>query len=298
VTSKKDRWTVLELLDSTSQFFGAKNIENPRLNAERLLADVLKLDRVQLYLDFQRPVTTQELQQFRSVVQRRATHEPLQYILGRTEFMSLPFAVDQRVLIPRPETEILVESVLNRCRQLGEEKSISILDIGTGSGCIAVSLAKYIENCHITAIDVSAAALQVAEENARRNDTMEKIRFVKMDFRSFLQSQTDSPTFDIVVSNPPYVSTGEFEKLPPEVRDYEPGIALHDGADGLRFYRDIAQLAPRALAAHGTVLVEVGLGQAEAVKELFRLSKLSRIRSESDLNGIERIVCAENASND
>ncbi len=295
-------WNVLELLNWGSQYLSEKGFENSRLNAERLLGHTLSLGRVDLYLNFERPLAPEELERFKKLLKRRLQHEPLQYIFGETEFFSLDFEVNPGVLIPRPETEVLVETVLKRCfEKFDSERMITILDIGTGSGCIAVALAKNLPKASITAIDISEAALTTAAENARLNEVGNQIKFQKVDFLSKDLLNQFQNKFDVIVSNPPYISDAEFPNLPSEVRDFEPRTALSDtdplrgkdGADGRNFYRQIAATAPMILNQHGFVAVEVGLGQASSVKDFFTKSGLSQIQLIADLNGIDRVVCAE-----
>ncbi|MFQ6114321.1 MAG: peptide chain release factor N(5)-glutamine methyltransferase, partial [bacterium] len=267
--AKKD-WYILEILNYSTDVLAKGGIENPRLNAERLLSHSLNMNRVQLHLNHDRPLSKPELQRFRFFLNRRLKQEPLQYILGEAEFMSLPFKVNSSVLIPRPETEILVEKVLQMCAERFNHKStITVLDIGTGSGCIAVSLAKYLKGCRVTALDISKEALKTAEENARLNDVENKIQFVVADFLDSKFPEERAQKFDVVVSNPPYVSAGDFQKLPAEIRNYEPAVALEDGHDGLTFYHRIVDFSLKCLRPMGFVAVEVGLGQAHPVERIF-----------------------------
>jgi release factor glutamine methyltransferase len=287
-------WQVLELLNWTTEYLSERGFENSKLNAERLLCHSLNLKRMDLYLNFDRPLSTEELKRFKELLKRRLQKEPLQYILGQTEFMSLPFKVDPSVLIPRPETEILVEVVLNKSKEALQNKpTLSILDIGTGSGCIAVSLAKYLETVKITAIDVSESALKIAADNAKLNGVESKIQFLREDFLKFEFIKNLPTKFDVVVSNPPYVSREDFEKLPKEVKDFEPTVALEDSQDGLTFFREIAEKVHELLNSAGMVALEVGLGQAPKVQNLFLNSHFSRVEIFKDLTGIERVVCCQ-----
>jgi release factor glutamine methyltransferase len=260
-------WTVLKLLRWTEAYFAGRGIDSPRLDAELLLVETLGLDRVGLYLNFERPVQAGELATFRALVKRRAGREPLAYIVGRTEFWSLPFRVTPAVLIPRPETELLVEEALGR---LGDGNRL--LDVGTGSGALAVALAHERPALAVTAIDVSPLGLALAAENARDNGVAERIRFLQQDLRRL----PDGP-FDLVVANPPYIPTGELPTLMPEVRDHEPQLALDGGRDGLDAYRVLAAQADTVLAPGGWLLVEVGSGQAPAVDDLFAGAGLSEV---------------------
>ncbi len=287
-------WNITRLINWTSEYLQEKGFENAKLNAERMLAHVLSLDRLHLYLNYDRPLTAEELQRFKRLLQRRLRWEPLQYILGETEFMSLPFKVNPDVLIPRPETEILVEKVLEFCQsQFSNKLEIHILDIGTGSGCIAISLARYLSNAQITALDISPEALKIARENALLNQVDNRLDFVLFDFLN-----TDIPRnwfnkFHVIVSNPPYIARHEFDSLPKEVKDFEPPIALLDGGDGLTFHRKISETAPRLLKAEGIVAVELAMGQAEKVKPLFAEKGFKKITIFTDLTGIERVLIGQ-----
>ncbi len=273
-------WTVLKLLRWTADYFAGRGIDSPRLDAELLLADMLGLDRVGLYLNFERPLQADELAAFRERVRRRAAREPLAYILGKTEFWSLPFKVTPAVLIPRPDTELLVEEALRRLTGAAR-----ILDVGTGSGALAIALAHERPECKVTAIDLSPAALAVATENACNNRVTERIGFESGD----LNALPEGP-FDLVVANPPYIPSGELVTLMPEVRDFEPHLALDGGSDGFDAYRALARQADAVLAPGGWLLVEVGIGQAAAVQELFARAGLTEIFVSRDLAGIERVV--------
>ncbi|RMD89401.1 MAG: peptide chain release factor N(5)-glutamine methyltransferase [Calditrichaeota bacterium] len=287
-------WNITRLINWTSEYLQEKGFENAKLNAERMLAHVLSLDRLHLYLNDDRPLTAEELQRFKRLLQRRLRWEPLQYILGETEFMSLPFKVNPDVLIPRPETEILVEKVLEFCQsQFSNKLEIHILDIGTGSGCIAISLARYLSNAQITALDISPEALKIARANALLNQVDNRLDFVLFDFLN-----TDIPRnwfnkFHVIVSNPPYIARHEFDSLPKEVKDFEPPIALLDGGDGLTFHRKISETAPRLLKAEGIVAVELAMGQAEKVKPLFAEKGFKKITIFTDLTGIERVLIGQ-----
>ncbi|NOY76933.1 MAG: peptide chain release factor N(5)-glutamine methyltransferase [Calditrichaeota bacterium] len=284
------KWRVIDLIQWTTQFFEKKSIPDARLNAERLLSRVLGLNRVQLYLQFENILTQDQLDSFRESVKRRLNNEPLQYILGETEFMSLPFKLSPSVLIPRPDTEILVEQVLENTPQNME---ITILDIGTGSGNIAVSLAHYLPQSRIVAVDISQEAIDVARENAELNRVNDRIRFIREDVfdGSFIMKLGNR--FDRVVSNPPYISETEFYTLPEEVRNFEPHIALRDGADGLTFHRRISQVAAEMLTPGGKVFLEVGQGQWEKVLEILEQDGFQNVYVTKDLAGIDRVLVGE-----
>src|ERR1051325_4438082 len=248
--------TVLDVIHATTSYFQQHRIEEPRLTIELMLADVLKKKRLQLYLELERTLDEPTLVRLREMVKRRVNREPLQYILGKTDFFGLELQLDSRVLIPRPETEILVEQVIAACKDAGITR---ILDVGTGSGCIAISLARNLPAAIVTAADRSANALQLAQVNAQRLGVMDRIEFVESDlFRALGQR-----TFDWIVSNPPYIPTGEAGKLEKEIIDYEPLDALFAGEDGLTIIRSIIAEAPRFLASAGHVALEIGAGQSE-----------------------------------
>ncbi|MDZ7330464.1 MAG: peptide chain release factor N(5)-glutamine methyltransferase [candidate division KSB1 bacterium] len=286
-------YRVLEILKLSADYLGKKEIDNARLNAELLLGHLLKLNRVQLYLNFERPLTPDELEQYRQLLRRRAAHEPIQYILGETEFFSLKFKLNQYTLIPRPETELLVERVIELCQdRYGADKTISIFDIGTGCGNIAIALAKHLPNSRLIAVDIQPEAIKIAGQNALAHEVSDRIRFVQLDIFSDAWPVTE--LFDVIVSNPPYVSRHEFDQLPKEVKDFEPYIALDGGTDGLDFYRRIAQIALSLLSPVGFIAIEIGALQFEAVRELFDSTHIFRsVELVRDLNGLPRIVMAK-----
>lgn len=275
-----ETWAVLRLLQWTEQYFREKGIAEPRLDAQVLLADLLGLDRVGLYLNFDRPLTAAELAEFRGRVARRARHEPVQYIVGKAEFWSLIFRVTPEVLIPRAETELLVEEALRRA-----PAAVTVLDVGTGSGALAVALSRELAPAAVSAIDLSPEALAIAEENARVHGLGARIAFRQADL-----ADLPAGPFDLIVANPPYIPAGEIAGLMPEVRDFEPHLALNGGADGLDAYRLLARQAPVRLAPGGWLLVEVGAGQANAVRELFLQHALVEVFVREDYAGIPRVV--------
>ena len=277
--------TVLEVINATTAFFQERDIENPRLNIELMLAHVLNKKRLQLYLEFERHLDDSVLTTLREMVKRRASREPLQYILGKTEFHGLEFQVDKRVLIPRPETELLVEHVLAACRDVPHVK---ILDVGTGSGCIAITLAKHLPAAEIWASEKSAAALEVARANAERLGAGERVHFVHTD----LFSPDHGRSIDWVVSNPPYIPTTETGNLAKEIVDHEPLEALFAGEDGLSVMRAIIAEAPRFLSPGGHVALEIGAGQSAAVQQLFREAKYQMVKIVKDLQQHERGIVA------
>jgi release factor glutamine methyltransferase len=278
--------TVLEAIKLSTEFLEKKGIESPRINAELLLSSILQCKRLNLYLSFDRPLKENEISVYRELIKRRGQSEPLQYIIGEVEFYGLPFKVNRSVLIPRQETEILVESVIEYCKDRGQ---IKILDIGTGSGNIAVTLAKHLPEAAVTAVDISEPAVLTAGQNAELNGVAERISFKLADINNF-----DHPdSFDIIVSNPPYISAGEFETLRPELKIYEPGGALTDYSDGFFFFTKIASLACKHLKKGGMLFFEMGQGQHEKVSDIMKENSFSNITIRKDYLGIERVIMGE-----
>lgn len=254
--------TVLEVIKRSSEYLEKRGVESPRLQIELLLAHVLKLPRLKLYLDFERRLSEHELDAVRILVKRRGDREPLQYIVGMTSFCGIELEVSPAVLIPRPETELLVEQTWSFLGRSGNPAP-RVLDFGTGSGSIAIAVAAKFPQAFVAAIDVSESALPVARANAERNKT--RVEFHRGgDF-----GPAGQQAFDLIVSNPPYIPTSELSSLQPEVRDHEPHLALDGGADGLEFHRLIAREAPSHLADGGKLMVELGFGQAQAAAEVY-----------------------------
>ena len=283
-TSKADTkvWTALELRRWGEGYFAEKLIDSPRLTMELMLCHILRYSRLELYLHYDKPLTKAELSALKAMIARRAKREPLQYILGETEFYGLPFAVDSSALIPRPETEFLVEAALEYLVQATQP--LSVLDIGTGSGCIALTIAKKSPESRVVAMDISEAALALAAKNQSALG-IENCELVK---RDIFREITVKKPFDVIVSNPPYISTESMTELEPELLRHEPHIALTDGGDGLRFYRRFAEVFPSILARDGMFFVEIGYGQAAEVLAIFADDYLCTL--ENDLAGIPRII--------
>ena len=280
-------WTVLDLVEWTENYFRESGITTPRLDAEVLLGFVLQKSRLQLYLSFEMPVFPDHLSVFRQLVQRRKEHTPVSYLTNHREFMSIDFYVDSRVLIPRPETEILVEYVLDRTSTHGP---ISLVDIGTGSGAIAVSLAFNRPEWYIVATDISIDALAVAETNATRQQT--QIEFRSGDMLSTLESVDNK--FDWIVSNPPYISSQDYKILPPDVRNFEPKLALASPPDGLQLIRILIESAPNYLKPNGRLAIEIGKGQRLDVEDfVHRSKKYQKIDFIPDLSGVARILVVQ-----
>ena len=259
-------WRVVDLLDWTSQYFEQNAIPNPRLDAEVLLGHLLGKSRLQLYLDFEMPVFQEHLTPFRELIKKRIDRTPVSYLTNRKEFMSLEFYVDERVLIPRPETEQLVDTILTT----QADKPQRLLEVGTGSGVIATILAIHQPEWDITATDLSEDALAVAQKNAETHACTAQIKFLSGDL--FEPIKTIDPNgetqFDWIVCNPPYIKKTEWDNLSPDVRDYEPEIALFAGDDGLLLIRRLITEAPDYLAPNGKLILEIGDTQADAVRTL------------------------------
>jgi len=282
-------WSVRDLMKVSIDLLEKRGFGETRLNVELLLAHALKFQRIQLYTNFDKPLSRDEVADFRRLLERRLNREPLQYIVGSAGFMGLQFRVDQRVLIPRPETETLVEQVMLLCNRIENGKGVSILEVGTGSGNIAVSTAKYVRHAQITTIDNSAEALEVAMLNAKVHEVSDRIDFRLLDIYEPID-QIILRRFDIFVSNPPYVSSDDFEHLQLEVRKFEPRSATTDGKDGLEFYRRLVEVAPYVLSDGGQLAVEVGYGQAERVKSMMEASGMYGLTVMQDLQSIPRVV--------
>jgi len=277
----------MDVLKEATGFLEARQIEAPRLNAERLMAHVLGLSRVELYLRFDQPLEPGERQAYKAVLRQRAGGTPLQYILGETEFMSLNFRVNPAVLIPRPETETLVEFVMH---QHPVERAVSLIDVGTGSGAIALSLAHYLPQASVTALDISQHALETAKQNAEQLGLSDRLHWQRGDLYSDDFVRSIGKTFDAVVSNPPYVTLAEYAALATEIREHEPRLALCDEGDGLSAYRHLAGHAATLLKPGGLLAVEVGDTQSEAVQAIFQTAGLLAVDIIKDLNGIGRVV--------
>lgn len=257
--------TVLEGIQKSAEFLAKKSIESPRLQAELLLAHVLGLERMKLYLNFERVLAPAEVDRFRDLIRRRGQREPLQHIVGSTSFCGLELAVNRHVLVPRPETELLAEAGWTFLSTHNPQPSTA-LDFGTGSGCLAIALAVKSPDARVHALDLSADALEIAKQNAARHQVLQRIQFVCGDGFAALP---EGSRFDLIISNPPYVATAEIESLEPEVRDYDPRSALDGGADGLDFYRRFAAEARPFLQTGGRLMLEFGDGQADAIKAIF-----------------------------
>ena len=280
--------TALGLARKAAQHLTERGLENARLESELMLASVLGIKRLDLYLQFDRPITEDELERFRGVVRRRLKREPLQYIVGSTGFRKLELEVNRHVLIPRPETEVLVDQVLG---WLGEHPGTrDVVDIGTGSGAIALSIASE-SGARVVATDVSAEALAVARRNAERAQVSDRVEFRS---GSLVDALGPNETFAVIAANLPYVGEAERSALPPEVRDWEPSGALFAGPDGLSLIRELVTNAWKHLGTPGLLVLEVGATQgADVVALIERSAQYQNARVVRDLAGRERIVRAE-----
>ena len=323
------RVTVLEAIQKSTDFLGKKNVGSPRLQTELLLAHLLQMPRMKLYLNFDRGLTTAETDALRGLVKRRGLREPLQHITGSTSFCGFEIAVNRHVLIPRPETELLAElgwQFLAERRPPARLEDDShehadpeagvptALDFGTGTGCIAIALAAKCANAKIMVTDISNEALALAKENAARNKVAERIEFLQGDgfaaLSSVGQASRLSPSeekkmetgatpvlhFDLIISNPPYIPSAEIATLEPEVRDFDPCLALDGGADGLNFYRVLAAQAKPFLKPGGTIMLEFGDGQADAIKKILEGEKWIVEAVQEDYSQRARILIARHQS--
>ena len=310
MTNPEDPWTIGRLLSWTVDYLGKHGADNPRLDAEVLLAEARGCKRIDLYTAYGEPATDEIRTAFRELVRRRAEGTPVAYLVGRREFYSLDFEVNPDVLIPRPETELLVVALLDRVKKQGARGSglgdgaeaelpapspqsptpITIADVGTGSGILAVCAAKYVPKSHVTAIDISPAALIVARRNAERHNVADRITFVE---GNILSTEPSEPRFDYIVSNPPYVSTAEMEQLDRGVRDHEPELALYAGDKGTDVIARLIEQAAARLKLGGVLLIELSPMIAGEVEQLIRQqTSLDLGPTIRDLAGHARIVQA------
>jgi release factor glutamine methyltransferase len=265
------RVTVLEVIQRSTEFLKNKGVDSPRLQTELLLSHLLGMPRMKLYLNFERKLSETELDKFRELIRRRGQREPLQHIVGSTNFCGLELAVNRHVLVPRPETELLAEkgwAFLNSANT--QASTLSALDLGTGSGCLGIALAVHCPGAQVVVIDISAEALDLARQNAAHHNVLERIHFLHGDAFTALGSPK---LFDLIISNPPYIPTAEIQTLQIEVREHDPPEALDGGPDGLNFYRRIAAESRPFLKPDGKIMLEFGDGQAPPIREIFESQK-------------------------
>ncbi len=282
-----EAWTIGRVLTWATKDFRERGFESPRLEAEVLLAHVLQSDRIRLILDAERPLQSVELAGYRDAIKRRRAGEPVAYVIGAREFYGLDIRVDSRVLIPRPDTEVLVEVALEatHSRNLGGRA----LDLCTGSGCVAIAFAKHRPTWQVTGTDLSADAIDVARANALRLGTVWGVRFAQ---GNLFEAVGADERFELVTANPPYIPAGDIPGLQADIRDFEPHLALDGGQDGLRLLPAIAQGAFERLTPNGTLAVEIGAGQSDDVAALFERTGFVDVRRHRDLGGHERVISA------
>ena len=278
--------TVLEVLQNTAVYFAKKQIEHPRLNIEHLLADALGKKRIELYLEFDRPLSDRELEPLREKVRRRAEGEPLQHLLGHWDFFGRTFKTDRRALIPRSDTELLVEVVLKKLATR-ESKATRLVDVGTGSGILAITFALEQPELEVVAGDISNDALALAQENAERLGVSHRIVFRRSD----LLEQIDG-SFDWIVANLPYIPTADIPGLQREVR-FDPALALDGGEDGLAIVKRLIESIPGKIASNGVVALELGQGQAKGVSDFLARQNCRDLSIMKDYQGVERVLIAK-----
>jgi release factor glutamine methyltransferase len=287
MTEKREAWTILAVLDWTRRHFEQKGIESARLDAELILASALKVPRVMLYARFDQPLQPEELARIRALVTRRARREPMAYLLGEREFWSLAFEVGPGVLIPRPDTETLVEAAL---AQVDRAAPLSVVDVGTGSGCIAVALARELPEARIAALDVSTEALKIAARNVTKHGLDARITLVQSDLLAALPAS--ARPVDLVVANLPYIPSADLEALMPDVRDFEPRLALDGGPDGLALIRRLLPEAEDALTPGGAIALEAGASEVPAMEALLVERGWRDVKTHADAGGRLRVATA------
>lgn len=284
-------WTIQKLLNWTAEYLTDKGVDSPRLSADLLLSHTLGLKRIDLYTQFDKQVPQQQLNMLHDLVKRAGLHEPVAYLTGMTEFYSLELDITADCLIPRPETELLVQRAIEYLRTRSGIQYVC--DLCTGSGCIAVAIAKNFPEARVTATDISSAALAIAARNVEKHRLNEQIRMLCGDLFEPIIQQLDVNQFDLIVCNPPYVSTGEYEKLDKNVKDYEPESALLAGADGMDVYRRIIEKVYEFLKPSAALILEIGYSQGPAVRKLLEQNcDWAEIKIEKDPNDNDRIVTA------
>jgi release factor glutamine methyltransferase len=293
--TSNDTWTMQKLLNWVTEYLAAKGIESPRLSAELLLSHVLGLKRIELYTQFNRQVPQQQLDQLHELVKRAGLHEPVSYLTGKAEFYSIELDITADCMIPRPETELLVQRAIEYLRTRSGVQYVC--DLCTGSGCIAVAIAKNFPDARITATDISAAALEVAARNVEKHRLTERVRLLRGDLFEPVIQQLDVSQFDLIVCNPPYVSTAEYENLDKNIKDYEPESALLAGEDGMDVYRRIIEKVDEFLKPGAALMLEIGYAQGPAVTELLeQTGAFAEIKIEKDIHDNDRVVTTRKIS--
>ena len=285
-------WTIKKLLEWISEYFESSGVDSPRLSAELLLCHVLKLERIQLYTLYDRVVQAEQLTALRALVKRGAEQEPVAYLVGRCEFYSMPLKITPDCLIPRPETEHLVERAVDFLR--GRPSPQYVLDLCTGSGCIAAAIAKNVKDVQVVATDICDNALKVAAENIRRHKLDNKVKLLCGDLFDAIIEGLDETRFDLIVTNPPYVSDLEYEKLDKNVKEYEPKLALYAGLEGLDTYERILEKVDNFLKPDGALMMEIGYAQGPAIQRMLDEAGIFKeIRIEKDFANNDRIAIAK-----
>jgi release factor glutamine methyltransferase len=294
VSGPADPWTIRRLLEWTSAFLARKNIDPPRLSAELLLAHVLKVQRIKLYTEYDRVVGPEHLAEFRELVRRAGEEEPIAYITGRAHFFNLELEVNRDVLIPRPDTETLVENVLQLARITPGLEAPRVLDLCTGSGCIAAAVAVQLKSATVIAIDSSAPAAAVARRNIDRLGLSDRVRVEVGDLYDPLARLVDAQTFDLILANPPYIAKSQIPQLDRSVKHYEPKAALDGGIDGLEVHRRILEHAPARLSECGRIFLEIAFDQGPAALEMIhsQADVFDEVRIIRDHGGRDRVLAA------
>jgi len=288
-------WTIQKLLNWTTEYLTNKSVDSPRLSSELLLSHALGLMRIELYTQFDKQVPKQQLDHLHDLVKRAGLHEPVAYLTGKTEFYSLELDITSDCLIPRPETELLVQRAIEYLRTCSGIQYVC--DLCTGSGCIAVAIAKNFPDVRITATDISAAALEVAARNVEKYKLKENVRLLCGDSFEPIIQQLDVSEFDLIVCNPPYVSTAEYEKIEKNVKDFEPVLALLAGSDGLDVYRKIIEKVDDYLKSSASLMLEIGYAQGSAIKDLLEQSGIfAEVKIEKDFHNNDRMIIATKLS--
>ena len=287
-----NEWTIQKLLTWVTEFLTQKGVDAPRLSAELLLSHVLGLKRIELYTQYNKVVAQEHLDRLRDLVKRAGEHEPVAYLVGRTEFYSIEFEATPECLIPRPETELLVQRSIESLRKRTGPQQVC--DLGTGCGIVAVAIAKNVPDAKVIATDISEPALSVAARNIEKHKLQDRIELRHGDLLEPLVPQLD--LFDLIACNPPYVSAPEYEMLDRNVKEYEPRLALYGGPDGLDVYRRLVENVGQFLKPDGILLLEIGYQQGQAVRELLEQAGVfNQIRIDKDLQGHDRVVTAARA---
>ena len=288
MNKNKKIWRLIDLINLGETYFKDKNFDNPRSEIEWLLQDLLNYKKIDLYLKFEEEISSEKLFILKSWIKRRISREPLQYITGKADFYGRSYFVNNKVLIPRPETEILIDAAI---KNLFKKKNPFIIDIGTGSGCIGITLAIEIKKSNVLSIDISKDALLIAKNNAE-NHNIKNIKFLEIDV---LKNDINQKA-DLIISNPPYISKNELSTLMPEVKNHEPKISLTDNKDGFTFYKRFVSLFPKILKNDGAAIIEVGREEHSIkVLEIFKKNGMKNIKVVKDLNCDNRAVIINNS---